>query len=1120
VRTFLSRPTHRHLWWRLLPAAILFAGSHSLAAHAAPSTDRLVGYWKFDEGAENTCSGGQDVCDLSGHGNHGTIGGGDGDEWSADPDNDITFTNPYAMEFDGTNDVVTLPSISISSHFSVAMWLDLGVWGGGSEGIIDRGGNGGTQTTMTAWRGGSTVTFYTNDGSSTDSLAKTAWPSGWHHVVFYNAGTDKRIYIDGAVAASKTATVTPTDSGKVWNLSALSSAGGFANAQKLDDVRIYNRALSGREIAELAAGGHPTQYWKGTSNTSYEGPGNWSGSFLPDPYTNVVIPWTGSQPVTMTGAIQAASLTIQTGAALRTNGTGITINDSGTFTNYGTLQIKGNETFTNLTNDTAHGTVLVYGTGTLTSLPTGSAYHDFTLSGSAVWNLDDDVTIGGRLALSGGTLNANGNTVAVTGLTILDGGTFQAGAADHTLSGGLLISGGTFTGGAGLLDLNGNLTLVGGAFTAPSGTTTVSSDWVVTGGTFNANGGTVDFDGAGAQTLRSGGQSFDDLSVSKSVGALTLSTNDLTVGGAFTINGGTFAQGSVNLTVSGDVVLASGVTFTRSPDAAKRFILAGELTLTDSTAAKQNLGYVQIGASPDTTDLASDIVAWRLDVGTGDVLNTNGYDITVGTGGLTVFGTLDATDDATGDSTTIVLAGDWTKKAAAAFTHGGGTVTLNGGDQTLYGATSFGSLGKTGAIRSDTLTFPANENTTVSGSLLLATLTIASSLPGTAAVLTLDAQTGIQGFSSLTVADNDASRGRTLDCTSGCIDSGNNINWLFPVEDNGFRGAARVRRARAFEQAGGGGGGGVATGTGSASTVFAPDYSPLAQALKDAQERAREQAVSTLPDPRKVPAIRDALIARFREQIALEEQRAQEQEALHAAFFGGQERLTSEQRRLQRAQVVARERSQNTSASSPSRIAQRRGLLLGVLGAQEVVYRDVPVDAWFAPYVALLIEEGIAEGYKNVAGAPTGEFGVSNAVTYAEVLKMALEASDTKVAGTPRNASAAGTWASAYVATAESLQLSLFTPAIDVHAPASRGAVIQTILEVLGIPTDIKIPSPFSDVVESHVHANAIITAAAFGLVEGDTAPDGSPLARFRPDAPVNRAEVSKIVTLARGLFR
>ncbi|MDA9563905.1 LamG domain-containing protein [Flavobacteriales bacterium] len=33
----------------------------------------LIGYWPMNEGADNTCAGGEDVCDQSGNGNHGTL---------------------------------------------------------------------------------------------------------------------------------------------------------------------------------------------------------------------------------------------------------------------------------------------------------------------------------------------------------------------------------------------------------------------------------------------------------------------------------------------------------------------------------------------------------------------------------------------------------------------------------------------------------------------------------------------------------------------------------------------------------------------------------------------------------------------------------------------------------------------------------------------------------------------------------------------------------------------------------------------------------------------------------------------------------------------------------------
>ncbi|MDO8469227.1 MAG: S-layer homology domain-containing protein, partial [Candidatus Peribacter sp.] len=211
-------------------------------------------------------------------------------------------------------------------------------------------------------------------------------------------------------------------------------------------------------------------------------------------------------------------------------------------------------------------------------------------------------------------------------------------------------------------------------------------------------------------------------------------------------------------------------------------------------------------------------------------------------------------------------------------------------------------------------------------------------------------------------------------------------------------------------------------------------------------------------------------------------------------------------------------------SSSPEVIAARRDLLFATIDEHPVIFADVSLSAWYAPYVSYVIEEKIATGYADDTGKPKGEFGVENAITYAEVLKMAMQASDQafdlRGLPPPRNESANGSWSAAYVAKAESLQLSVFAPSLDVNKPATRGAVIQTLLEVLGIPTGIKIASTFSDVPSSHPYAQAITTAAAYGLIQGDTDASGQSLNRFRPDEPINRAEVAKIISLAKELLK
>jgi hypothetical protein len=214
---------------------------------------------------------------------------------------------------------------------------------------------------------------------------------------------------------------------------------------------------------------------------------------------------------------------------------------------------------------------------------------------------------------------------------------------------------------------------------------------------------------------------------------------------------------------------------------------------------------------------------------------------------------------------------------------------------------------------------------------------------------------------------------------------------------------------------------------------------------------------------------------------------------------------------------AAKGSSSSAQSSSDIRLADRRGRLVVSKGSRDLLYKDVLTDAWYTPYVASLITTRVAEGYADSSGVLTGEFGVGNPVTRAEILKMALEAAGKTNAGAlppTRNISAKGTWADPYLRIAESLKLTVFSPSVDVNAPATRGEVVETLLEVMGIPIG-KTPSTFADVPKNHPYSAAIGLAAYYGFVTGDVGPDGTPLNRFRPDEPMNRAEVAKLIALA-----
>ena len=84
-------------------------------------------------------------------------------------------------------------------------------------------------------------------------------------------------------------------------------------------------------------------------------------------------------------------------------------------------------------------------------------------------------------------------------------------------------------------------------------------------------------------------------------------------------------------------------------------------------SANQNLGHVVVGQSPDTVILTSDLTADSLLINSGDILRTNGYEVTVTTD-VTVNGELDARPiyaSNEGNESTITLGEDWTTAAGS-----------------------------------------------------------------------------------------------------------------------------------------------------------------------------------------------------------------------------------------------------------------------------------------------------------------------------------------------------------------------------------------------------------------------------------------------------------------------
>jgi hypothetical protein len=155
-----------------------------------------------------------------------------------------------ALNFDGSNDHVEVPSFSMSTNASIAAWLKLDAQTEGYEMYFE----------YKRWQ---SSTYYLSATQSCCGDARNWNINGvesnmnpelgkWYHVVMTVNGTTQKIYVDGVLdkEATITARTSATDSPRIGSNQ---SDGEFWNGQ-IDEVRVYNRTLTAAEVLELYQG--------------------------------------------------------------------------------------------------------------------------------------------------------------------------------------------------------------------------------------------------------------------------------------------------------------------------------------------------------------------------------------------------------------------------------------------------------------------------------------------------------------------------------------------------------------------------------------------------------------------------------------------------------------------------------------------------------------------------------------------------------------------------------------------------------------------------------------------------------------------------------------------------
>ncbi|MCA9208134.1 MAG: LamG domain-containing protein, partial [Planctomycetales bacterium] len=214
-------------------------------AGAGGSSD-LVGHWKLNENS------GTDAADDSGSGNDGELFG----VFSFDLDSVASCpTDGSALRFNGTDDYIAVPdsnSLDITDALTIAGWVHADSWGAGfNVDVIARKGSDGPNSYQLAVAD-KKVTLLLDDSDGGGIQGKTRLSKdAWYHVAATWDGSEVRIYVNGSLDMDAAASWSGTLSTDSRDLYIGGQPGGDFFDGILDDIRIYNRALSSSEVAAL-----------------------------------------------------------------------------------------------------------------------------------------------------------------------------------------------------------------------------------------------------------------------------------------------------------------------------------------------------------------------------------------------------------------------------------------------------------------------------------------------------------------------------------------------------------------------------------------------------------------------------------------------------------------------------------------------------------------------------------------------------------------------------------------------------------------------------------------------------------------------------------------------------
>ncbi len=169
--------------------------------------------------------------------NNGTLTGASGAQNKPQP---VLGKLGQALKFDGSDDYIEINNPGNNTAGSYSLWVKIAS-NNAEKGWIDS-----TNADIFQWSG--SLLVFRAPGGTQPNISIADWvPGSWHHVAMtWGSGTNFYGYVDGVQVASGTDSGTRTSNIYIGRVD-----GSYYFNGSIDDVRIYNRALTAAEVLQL-----------------------------------------------------------------------------------------------------------------------------------------------------------------------------------------------------------------------------------------------------------------------------------------------------------------------------------------------------------------------------------------------------------------------------------------------------------------------------------------------------------------------------------------------------------------------------------------------------------------------------------------------------------------------------------------------------------------------------------------------------------------------------------------------------------------------------------------------------------------------------------------------------